>query len=62
MNETLLKKLDIIKKSSEILLEHHQTRGFKNSLMEVGLKNILNMSQEAIDEIEKEKAPEPPRE
>jgi len=62
MNETLLKKLDVIKKSSEILLEHHQTRGFKNSLMEVGLKNILNMSQEAIDEIEKEKAPEPPRE
>jgi len=62
MNVILLKKLDVIRKSSEILLEHYQTRGFKNSLMEVGLKNILNMSQEAIDEIEKEKAPEPPQE
>jgi hypothetical protein len=62
MKEHLINKLDIIKKSAELLLEHHETRGLKNSLMEVGLKNILAMSQEAILEIEKEKAPEPPRE
>ena len=61
MKENLLKKLDIIKKTAELLLEHHQTRGVKNTLMEVGLKNILGMSQEAIDEIEEEKASEPLR-
>jgi len=62
MKEHLIKKLDIIKKSAELLLEHHETREFKSTLMEVGLKNILSMSQEAIDEIEKEKASEPLRE
>jgi len=61
MNENLIRKLDIIKKSAELLLEHHQTRGVKSTLMEVGLKNILGMSQEAIEEIEEEKASEPLR-
>jgi hypothetical protein len=61
MKEDIIKKLDIIKKSAELLLEHHETREFKSSLMEVGLKNILNMSQEAIAEIEEEKASEPLR-
>ncbi len=62
MKEDLMKKLEVIKKSAEILLEHSESKAFKSSLMEVGLKNIIAMSQEAIDEIEKEKAPEPPRE
>lgn len=62
MKEHIMKKLDIIKKSAEILLEHYETKGFKNTLMETGLKNILGMSQEAIAEIEEEKASEPPRE
>ena len=61
MKEDLLKKLDIIKKSAELLLVHYETRGFKNSFMEIGLKNILAMSQEVIAEIEEEKAPEPPQ-
>jgi hypothetical protein len=60
MKEHLIKKLDIIKKSAELLLTHYESKGFKNTLFEVGLKNILNMSQEAIAEIEKEKASEPP--
>jgi hypothetical protein len=60
MKEDLIKKLEVIKKSAEILLEHYETKAFKNSLMEVGLKNITAISQEAIAEIEKEKAPEPP--
>jgi len=62
MKENLLKKLDIIKKSAELLMDHHETRGFKDRLMEVGLKNIISISQEAIAEIEEEKASEPPRE
>jgi len=59
MKEHLIKKLDIIKKSAELLLEHYETKEFKSTLMEVGLKNILSMSQEAIAEIEEEKASEP---
>jgi hypothetical protein len=62
MNEILIKKLGFIKMSAEILLEHHQARGFKNTMMETGLKNILEIAQEAIYEIQKEKAPEPPKE
>jgi len=62
MNETLLKKLDIIKKSSELLLEHQESRVVKDTLMMVGLKNIIAMSQKAIAEIEIEKAPETPQE
>jgi hypothetical protein len=62
MKEDLLKKLDIIKKSAELLLTHYETKGFKNTFMEIGLKNILAMSQEAINEIKEEKAPEPPGE
>lgn len=60
MKEHLIKKLELIKRSAEILLEHYETRAFKNSLMEIGLKNIIAMSQEAIAEIEEQKAPEPP--
>lgn len=62
MKEDLLKKLDIIKKSAELILEHHGTRAVKDNLMEIGLKNIIAMSQEAIHEIEEEKASEPLRE
>jgi len=62
MKEELTKKLNAIKRTAEILLEHYETRAFKNSIMEVGLKNILGTTQQAIDEIEKEKAPEPPQE
>jgi len=60
MKEELLKKLKAINRTAEILVEHYETRAFKNSIIEVGLKNIIGISQEAIAEIEKEKAPEPP--
>ena len=62
MKEDLLKKLEVINKSAELLLTHYETKGFKNTFMEVGLKNILAMSQEAINEIEEEKAPGAPQE
>jgi hypothetical protein len=62
MKEHLMKKLEIIKKSAELLLDHHKSRAVKDNLLEVGLRNIIGISQEAIDEIEKEKASEPLRE
>lgn len=62
MKEHLMKKLEIIKKSAELLMDHHVTKAVKDNLIEVGLRNIIGISQEAIDEIEKEKASEPPRE
>jgi len=62
MSQHLKTKLDIIKKSAEILLEHYEHRGFKNTLFETGLKNIIAISDEAIYEINKEKAPGPPTE
>ena len=53
MREELLKKLNAIKRSAEILLENYQTRAFKNNIEKVGLENILGISREAIDEIQK---------
>jgi hypothetical protein len=60
MKEDLMEKLKFINRTAEILMEHYESRPFKNSIMGVGLRNIIGISQEAIDEIEKEKAPEPP--
>ncbi len=54
MREGLLKKLNAIKRSSEIILENYQTRAFKNNIEKVGLENILGICKEAILEIEKE--------
>lgn len=59
MKEDLIKKLEVIKKSAEILLERYGSRGIITTTIEVGLKNIIAMSQEAINEIEEEKASEP---
>ena len=60
MKEDIVTKVKAIKRTAEILMEHHESRLTKNTVMEVGLKNIIGISQEAIAEIEKEKAPEPP--
>ena len=62
MNEHTIKKITIIKKSAEILLENYKNRAFKNTIVEVGLNNILGMCDSILEDIEKEKAPEPPRE
>ena len=62
MKEDIVTKVKAIKRTAEILMEHHESRAFKNTIMGVGLKNIIAISQEAIDELEKEKASEPPRE
>jgi len=55
MREELLKKLNAIKRSAEILLENYQTRAFKNNIEKVGLENILGICKEAIREIEEER-------
>jgi len=62
MKEDLLRKLEVVSKSAEILLDHYETKAFKDSSMEVMLKNIIAMSQEAIAEIKEEKAPGAPQE
>jgi hypothetical protein len=55
MNDYTIEKVNIIKKSAEILLENHKTRGFKNTIVEVGLKNILGMCDSILEDIEAEK-------
>jgi len=58
MNEDIIKKVKAIKRSAELLLEHYETRAFKNTLMETGLKNILGISDSILEDIEKEKKEE----
>jgi hypothetical protein len=60
MEEDIITKVNAIKRTAEILMEHQEGRLIKNTVMDVGLKNIIGISQNVIDEIEKEKAPEPP--
>jgi len=62
MEERIKKILENIKRTAEIILEHHTSRAFKNNIITLGAESIIFMCKEAIDEIEKEKAPEPPRE
>jgi hypothetical protein len=55
MNEYTIEKVTIIKKSTEILFEHYQKRGFKDLLIEGALKNILGMCDSILEDIEPEK-------
>lgn len=55
MNENTIHKITIIKKSAEILLEHYLSKGIKNTLMETGIKNILEITSSVLEDIEKEK-------
>jgi hypothetical protein len=55
MNEYTIEKITIIKKSAEILLKHYKSRGFKNTLIETGLSNILEMASSVLEDIAKEK-------
>ena len=54
-NEEILKILEGIKKSGELVFEHYKARGFKNSLIEVGIKNIIGICDTALGQIAKEK-------
>jgi hypothetical protein len=57
--EKLKKILDNVKQSALLVLEHHKSRGFKNTLIEVGLNNIIGMTETAIEMIEKNQVKEP---
>lgn len=54
--EKLKKILDNVKQSARLVLEHYRSRGFKNTLIEVGLNNIIGMTESAIEMIEKNQA------
>lgn len=58
MNEYTIKKINIIKKSAELLLENYEKRGLKNTIMETGLKDILGMCDSILEDIPDEKARE----
>jgi hypothetical protein len=62
MKEDIITKVKAIRRTAEILMEHEEARLFRNTVMDVGLKNIVGISQNVIDDLEKEKAPEPHRE
>ena len=53
--EEIIKTLEVIKKSGELVFEHYRARGFKNSLIEVGIQNIIGMCDTALEQIAKEK-------
>jgi hypothetical protein len=47
-----------IQKSAELVFEHYRSRGFKNSLIEVGLNNIISLAKEGINLLEQRKKEE----
>jgi hypothetical protein len=59
MDTNIVEVLKNIKKSTELVFEHYRyferAKGFKNTLIEIGLENIISMAQDSIDEIEQTK-------
>jgi hypothetical protein len=59
MDTNIVEVLRNIKKSTELVFEHYKyferAKGFKNSLIEIGLKNIIGMAQDGINEVEQTK-------
>ena len=56
--EKLRKILENVEQSGRLVLEHYRSRGFKNTLIEVGLNNIIGMTETAIEMIEKNQTKE----
>jgi hypothetical protein len=52
------KVLENILQSARLVLEHYRSRGFKNTLIEVGLNNVIGMTETAIEMLEKKQAKE----
>jgi hypothetical protein len=46
--------LEKIKRTAEIVLEHQNSRTFKNSIINLGAESIIAMSKDALAEIEKQ--------
>ena len=59
MDTNIVEVLTDIKKSTELVFEHYKyferSKGFKNTLIEIGLENIISMTQNGINEIEQTK-------
>jgi hypothetical protein len=55
-DEEIIKTFEVVKKSGELVLEHYKARGFKNTLIEVGIKNIIGICDMALEQIAKEKS------
>jgi len=57
-DKEMLETLEVIKKSGELFFEHYKSRGFQNTLIEVGIQNIIGICKTAPEQIEKEKGEE----
>jgi dTDP-4-amino-4,6-dideoxygalactose transaminase len=57
-DEEIIKSFEIIKKSGELVLEHYQSRGFRNSVIEVGIRNIVDICKITLEQVTKEKTKE----
>jgi sugar-specific transcriptional regulator TrmB len=55
MEEKIKDLLEKIKRTAEIILEHHPSRAFKDDIITLGAESIIAMCKDAISEIEKEK-------
>jgi len=53
MKEEIVKKLNTIRRTAEIILEHQSSRAFGNDTINHGTKTIIDLCKNAIDEIEK---------
>jgi len=58
MKEEMISKLNAIRRTAEIILEHQSSRAFKNHLITIAAENIIGICKDAIDEIEKVKKEE----
>ncbi|MGD0916325.1 MAG: hypothetical protein ABSB22_07700 [Thermodesulfobacteriota bacterium] len=52
-DEEIRKAFEVIGKSAELVLEHHKSRGFRNSVIEVGIQNIIDTCKIALEQITK---------
>jgi len=57
-DEEMIKTLEAIKKSGELVFEHYKSQCFKNTLIEVGIQNIIGICETALEQITKEKREE----
>ena len=54
----MIKTLEAIKKSGELVFEHYKSKGFQNTLIEVGIQNIIGICKTALEQIAREKREE----
>jgi len=54
----MIETLEVIKESGELVLEHYKSKGFQNTLIEVGIQNIIGICKTALEQLAKEKGGE----